>query len=51
MPTNLSMRFEIIKSLLSPEKLDQERVRNSQNFVYGLAAVWPASLAIPSLVG
>ena len=28
-----------------------ERVRNSQNFVYGRAAVWPASSAIPSLVG
>ena len=27
------------------------RVRSSQNFVYGRAAVWPASLAIPSLVG
>ena len=40
-----------IKSLLSPEKLDRERVRSSQNFVYGRAAVWPASLAIPSLVG
>ena len=39
------MRFETIKSLLSPEKLDRERVRSSQNLSTG-DAVWPASLAI-----